>query len=84
MNKWKLSTFALVVLFGVTIGRAWVSSAAADPQPRMENALKHLNEAHDELVAAEADKGGHRAKALGFTEQAIKQVEAGIAFANKH
>ncbi|HTQ05276.1 MAG TPA: hypothetical protein VMI54_15540 [Polyangiaceae bacterium] len=84
MNKWKFSTLALVVLLGVTLGRSWVNSASAETQPHMDAALKHLNDARAELAAAESDKGGHRVKALGFTDQAIKQVEAGIAFANKH
>jgi hypothetical protein len=84
MNVWKLSTLVLVVLLGVTLGRPWVSVALAESQPHMEAALRHLKEAKEELTTAEADKGGHRAKALNLTDQAIKQVEEGVAFANKH
>jgi hypothetical protein len=84
MNKWRFSTLALVVLLGITLGRSWVSSASAEPQPRMEAALRHLKEAKEELAHAEAHKGKHRERALALTEQAIKQVEEGIAFANRH
>ena len=84
MNHWKVSTLALVGLLGVAVYGGGVRVASAEPQPRMEAALRHLNEAREELKSAVEDKGGHRAKAIDMTERAIKQVEEGIAFANKH
>jgi hypothetical protein len=84
MNIWKLSTLALAVTLGVIVGRPGVQSAAAEEQPHMDLALRHLKNAKEELNAAVADKGGHRAKALSLTDQAIKQVEDGIKFADKH
>jgi hypothetical protein len=84
MNVWKLSTVVLVTALGVTIGRAGVPLAAADSQPHMDDALRHLKDAKAALEQAVHDKGGHREKALSFTDQAIKQVEAGIAYADKH
>ena len=45
----------------------------------MQNALASLQSAAGELRVAIRDKGGHRAKALSLTNQAITEVQAGIA-----
>lgn len=58
--------------------------AFADPQPKMKEALEHLKKAKDALQAATHDKGGHRVKAVEKVNEAIDQVEKGIAFDNKH
>lgn len=49
-------------------------------QPHMEKALDALRTAKRELNDASSDKGGHRARALGFVEKAINEVERGIKF----
>lgn len=59
------------------------SFAFADPQPKMQEALEHLKAAKAALQAATSDKGGHRVKAIDKTNDAIEQVEKGIAFDNK-
>jgi hypothetical protein len=59
-------------------------AACSGPQPHMHAALDDLRAARAELQAAEANKGGHREKALEAVEIAIKQVEDGIAFAAAH
>lgn len=56
----------------------------AEEQPHMQAALQHLREAAEQLQKADHDKGGHRAKALNLTRQAITQVEAGIQYDNAH
>jgi hypothetical protein len=84
MNVWKLSTVVLVMALGVTIGRAGVPLASADSQPHMDDALRLLKDAKSALEQAVHDKGGHREKAMSLTDQAIKQVEAGMAYADKH
>jgi hypothetical protein len=48
-------------------------------QPHMERALADLQSARAELNAAERDKGGHRTAAVGLINQAIVQVQAGMA-----
>jgi hypothetical protein len=48
-------------------------------QPRMTEALRHLREARAALEQAEHNKAGHREKAIQLVEQAIAEVEAGIA-----
>jgi hypothetical protein len=79
-NPWKLTSFALGGLLAINLA----SSAIADPQPRMRDALASLQSAKGALEQAAHDKGGHRAKALELTKAAIQQVEAGIRFDNRH
>ena len=84
-NPWKLTSFALVALLATMIGRdALMSSANAEPQPKMRAALDLLRSAKNSLEQATADKGGHRVKALELTRGAIEQVEEGIKFDNRH
>ena len=66
---------AAVLLGGFLVGRA---SAA---QPHMRAALDHLQAAKTELQIAEADKGGHRVKAIALVNDAIAEVHAGMAYA---
>ena len=47
--------------------------------PDMRAALKALNNAQSDLIVAKKDFHGHRAKALDLTNQAIAEVQAGIA-----
>ncbi len=62
----------------LSMGCTLVASAQAN-QPHMQNALGDLQAAKGELQVALRDKGGHRAYALGLVNQAITQVQAGIA-----
>ena len=48
------------------------------------DALDALRQAEHHLQEAKHDKGGHRAKALADTRDAIKHVEEGMKFADKH
>jgi hypothetical protein len=48
-------------------------------QPHMEAALGFLQNAKVELDAATPDKGGHRGNALKLVQQAIDEVNLGIA-----
>jgi len=83
-NPWKLTSFALIALLTAAVGRDALSTASAEPQPRMHQALQELRAAASSLEAANHDKGGHRAKALELTRAAIGQVEAGIKYDNRH
>ena len=53
----------------------------APDQPHMQAALDALKSARNNLDKAEADKGGHRAKAIELVNHAIDEVNAGIAAA---
>ncbi|HLH09819.1 MAG TPA: hypothetical protein VKW78_21450 [Terriglobales bacterium] len=80
MNLKKYSGILVFALAAVMMS----PSMFAENQPHMRKALEHLEAAKAELQAAERDKGGHRAKALGATNEAIEEVRAGINFDNKH
>jgi hypothetical protein len=55
-----------------------------EDQPHMQEALRHLQAAAEELQRATHDKGGHREKALEATQQAIQHVNEGIRYDNTH
>ena len=80
-NPWKLTCFALAAAFAAA---TVVPNVLAEPQPKMREALDSLRAAERALEQATHDKGGHRAKALQLTKQAIDEVQAGIKFDNKH
>ena len=84
MNVWKLSTIAFATLFAASLATRETRSVDAAPQPQMKSALGQLKKAKASLQRATADKGGHRVKAIELVTSAIAEVEAGIAFDNKH
>ncbi|MFI4923411.1 MAG: hypothetical protein ACHP6J_06835 [Burkholderiales bacterium] len=51
--------------------------------PEMKHALHALERAKGDLENAAHDYGGHRAKALQLTQQAIEEVKAGLAYDKK-
>ena len=55
-----------------------------EDQPHMQKALEHLQQAQEELRAAEHDKGGHRQQAIQFIDQAKQEVRAGIQYDDQH
>jgi hypothetical protein len=71
--------FAAFVLLGS------VAIAAAVPdQPYMQAARANLQTARSELQRAASDKGGHRVAAIAIVNNAIAEVNAGIAFDRRH
>jgi hypothetical protein len=72
---------------GVVIATGLVAGAKparAERQPDMVRARESLNNALEFLRAASDDKGGHKVRAIQLIEDAIRQVNAGIEFANTH
>jgi hypothetical protein len=72
----------ILPVIGLGALAAWPSKA--ENQPHMHSALGHLRAARKSLEEADTDKGGHRTKAIQLVDQAIRQVEEGIEFANRH
>ena len=62
----------------------FVAGQLSAAQPHMQAALTHLRQARTSLNRATADKGGHRERAIELVNQAIDQVEAGIAYDRRH
>ncbi len=59
-----------------------ISTAGAEAyQGNMERALASLYSALGSLREATPDKGGHKANAIRFIQQAINETQAGIEFA---
>jgi hypothetical protein len=81
VKMWKLAgVMAAVMLLALTF---FVGRASAVPQPNMEAALGHLEQAKAALERAEHNKGGFRVKAMEHVTQAIAAVREGIAQGNK-
>jgi len=72
---------ALAVFTLLTFG---VIAGAAPDQPYMRSARADLQTAKNQLQQATANKGGHRVKAIALVNQAIAQVNAGIAYDRRH
>lgn len=53
-------------------------------QPYMLNARASLRQAIDSLSKANADKGGHRINAINLCQQAIREIDLGMRYANNH
>ena len=70
-----------IFLIIVVCSLFFVSGRVSADQPHMRAALNALRNARNELQIASANKGGHRAKAIDLVNQAITQVEKGIAYA---
>jgi hypothetical protein len=77
-----MKTLRMSLVLVTMIGAMGLQSIRAD-QPNMRAALAHLREAKAALQRAEHNKGGHRTRAIEIVNQAIAEVEAGIA-AGRH
>jgi hypothetical protein len=66
-----------ILLVGTAIG----ASVAYAAQPHMVSALESLQAARAELVRSDANKGGHRDRAIAAVDNAIAETRAGIAYA---
>ncbi len=82
--KTLLKITALSLLLALSGSFAVTAQAKTVSQPHMTAALKALNTALSELNQAAKDKGGYRAAAVVNVKQAIKDVNAGIAYVNKN
>ena len=77
------NVLSILVLF-LTLATGFIAGHASAAQPHMRAALNHLKQAKAELERADADKGGHRARAIELVNEAIGQVEAGMTFDRRH
>ena len=75
---------ARIALSLVTLLMAGVIAGAAPDQPFMHAARTDLQTAKKQLQMATPDKGGHRVNALTLVNQAIAQVNQGIAYDRRH
>lgn len=81
IKLWQLSTMLLAV--ALVLMSVFATRAHAVPQPNMEAALGHLEQAKASLERAEHNKGGFRVKAIEATSAAIAAVREGIQLGNR-
>jgi len=72
------------LLLVLTLGSGFIAGRVSADQPHMNIALDHLRSVRHELEVADADKGGHRAKAIDYTDRAIHEVERGMQYDRRH
>lgn len=74
----------LTAILVSTVFAVFAATPVSAEQGNMEHAIVKLNQAMDSLRAATPNKGGHRERAMDFTQQAIDQVREGIDYANRN
>jgi len=86
MKKTLITTAFVLVAFFVTTAFAVyqqnVKSEAAE-HPRIEKAIKSLEEAIEYLEKAPHDFGGHKAEALEDSKKAVKSLKLALAYRAK-
>lgn len=83
MNVRIFGKSTVIALFA-TIPLVFSGSGSAERQPKMVEAIDHLEKGLVALKAATPDKGGHRANAIQLVERAISETHSGIAYDNRH
>ncbi len=66
------------------LAAGFIAGQLSAAQPQMQSALTNLRQARTNLNRATSDKGGHRERALSLVNDAIDQVEKGIAYDRRH
>lgn len=75
----------LVVFAGsLLLIASWSALALGKTDPYMKSTRTQLMKARAHLFAGEADKGGYRAKAIGFTSAAIDEITAAMKSGDDH
>jgi hypothetical protein len=78
----RLALAGAMLLSGVA-GSVLTGTALAE-QGNMIAARQSLHSAYNYLQQATPDKGGHRGNAMSLIQQAIREVNMGINYANNH
>ena len=78
------ATLFLATALSLGLMTTVTSSASAQGQDEMNEAVEHLRHAKGALEHAASNKGGHRENAMHLIDQAIAEVEAGKAYAKAH
>jgi hypothetical protein len=79
-----LATAGLLLLLPPIRAQQSGTGAASESYPAMRNALHDLETARMRLSAAKHEFGGHREAALKHCDEAIKEIQAGLKFAEEH
>jgi hypothetical protein len=77
MSRLAFVSSVTCLVAGAVIG----ASIAYANQPHMTSALGLLQQARAELQRATTNKGGHRERAIGAVDNAIRETREGVAYA---
>jgi hypothetical protein len=80
MKTIKSLTIGVAIIAAFCFGKAMNFQ---EKHPHMKGAKVKLEEAKNQLQKAEHDYNGHRTKAVGYIDQAIKEINEGIASEKK-
>jgi len=69
---------------GQASGPVEMQRVAGDAPGEIRHALDKLQEAQDHLARAGGEWGGHRANAVRLINQAVSELNAGVAWAHQH
>jgi hypothetical protein len=86
MNALFKNALAVGIFSGAlgVVGAPRAQAQRYEYQPQMQSALQSLRQAEEALRRADSDKGGHRVRALQMVTDAEREVQAGIAYDNRH
>jgi hypothetical protein len=85
MNIWKISALCFIAGTVFVVGyRAASADASCNNQPNMAAALSNLRDARGWLDKAEHNKGGWRDRAIGATDNALRETNDGCNYADHH
>jgi hypothetical protein len=79
MTRVRIGAVAMAVVLVLAAGVV-STPVSAETQSAMRAALQSLKQAKAQLQKGTSDKGGHRVKAIDLVDQAISEVEKGIAY----
>jgi hypothetical protein len=80
----KIAYFVLMSAVVLSVSVLTLSTSADSDQPFMRAARGDCNRALGFLRRATADKGGHRANTMRMVNQAINEINEGIAYDRHH
>ena len=71
-------------LLALALSGLGLRELSAEPDRRLQSALRHLQDAREELRSVRHDRTGHSEQALDFTVRAMRQVEEAIRLDRPH
>jgi hypothetical protein len=83
VNVTRRTALTTAAMSGVALV-AGVSSAHAEPHPKIKQAIHALEAAKDDMQHAAHDFGGHRVDALHACDEALRQLHLALDWANHH
>jgi hypothetical protein len=85
MNVWKPVALCAIGALALSVGtQVALAGGECRNQKNMQEALDHFRQARAALDRAEHNKGGWRERAIQAADGAIRETNAGCAYADTH